>query len=104
MIAKSEHVSGDDLAAMVRAASKRAWDSSQAVIDGLVTKGGGDMQAAEDVLAVAALAEVLRYRLELCTRDTPGMAAALVRLHRYVGEVIATAEKIKEREREVAAP
>lgn len=83
-----------DLIAMVVEATRRGCNASQPAIDGLVTPNGGNMQAAEDVLAVAALAEVLRYRVEQTARSTPGMAAALVKLHQRVGLVLATAERI----------
>lgn len=88
-------LTSSDMTAMIREATRRGAGASQEAIDRLSTKGGGNLQGAEDVLAVAALAEVLRYRVERTAQGTPGMAQALVRLHRHVGEVLAVAERIQ---------
>lgn len=90
-----------DLAAMVSEASRRGANAAQAVVEEMTTPDRGNIQGAEDILAVAALAEVLRFRVDSVARGTPGMPQALEMLRKRVADVLDVAVRIEAGKREV---
>lgn len=89
-----------DMTAMLREATRRGWELSQTMVESQTHRDAGNIQSAEDVLTLAALAEALRWRVERAARDLPGMSAALVALHRRMGAQCAEAERLLEGKRD----
>lgn len=93
-------VTPGDAASMIRAATTRAADALPEIVDRFVKHsiGTGDLNELESVLTVAALADLLRARVEhVLSRHVTGSETLLERLDAHVGERIREARRIAEK-------
>lgn len=100
---KTLHLTPGDQTAMLRASTDQALGARDAIVEAMTSHPPGALVELEDTLAVAALAILLRGRVERAAKDRPGLAAMLRRLDGYVAERHELAERIAEEREERGA-
>lgn len=81
-----------DQVEMIHAATRRANEAHQAIIDGLIGEPASERETIERTLALAALARIVRARVERAATASSHLDAMLPALDLYIDRVLEVSE------------